>query len=126
MGLLLYTRFHLTVNLQHTVIDLMRYANTGMFIVECPVGRFSVNCRSECHCQNASEQCSQELGLCQSGCDHHWTGIGCQGLLLTYEYCLLNELVSVIVDLYMAPEWVLSYKLRCFVHENCSTGILYC
>jgi len=62
--------------------------NVGISCIDCPVGRFSVNCGSECHCKNATEHCSQELGLCQSGCDDHWAGIGCQGQLYAYKYCL--------------------------------------
>ena len=70
----------------------MVFTSVGMFHTDCPVGRYSVDCKNECHCKNTTEQCSQELGLCQSGCDYHWTGIGCQGWL----YFKYINIVSVV------------------------------
>lgn len=50
-----------------------------MIFKACPVGRFGINCVSECHCENG-DYCDQASGFCGNGrCDVHWTGNNCQG-----------------------------------------------
>ena len=56
---------------------------TRMYITECPLGRYGVNCMKECHCADADEACEPAGGSCRSGCDPRWMGAGCQGMLPT-------------------------------------------
>ena len=46
--------------------------------LECPFGRWGVNCENECHCRDHTEVCHPLNGTCDSGCDAHWTGTACQ------------------------------------------------
>ena len=52
-----------------------------LYVSDCPVGRWGVNCVGECHCSAAEEQCDQVTGECDSGCAQGWYGPNCQGKL---------------------------------------------
>ena len=60
---------------------------------ECPVGRYGISCRHECHCRNATERCDQLTGACKSGCHGSFTGDSCQGKEFTF--CIKYNLSTV-------------------------------
>ncbi|KAK2157643.1 hypothetical protein NP493_1861g00013 [Ridgeia piscesae] len=45
----------------------------------CVTGRFDVNCKKECHCSGATEDCQKKNGGCQTECAPHFQGSTCQG-----------------------------------------------
>ena len=50
------------------------------YIIECPDGRFGVNCEHECHCAVVEEKCDPVDGSCHTGCHPPWSGPGCQDI----------------------------------------------
>ena len=50
-----------------------------MFATDCVTGRFDVNCKKECHCSGATEDCQKNNGACQTECAPHFQGDTCQG-----------------------------------------------
>ncbi|KAK2150339.1 hypothetical protein NP493_2801g00000 [Ridgeia piscesae] len=46
--------------------------------INCVTGRFDVNCKKECHCSGATEDCQKKNGVCQTECAPHFQGSICQ------------------------------------------------
>ncbi|KAI0213182.1 hypothetical protein LSAT2_001821 [Lamellibrachia satsuma] len=49
-------------------------------ILECDDGYFGLQCKKKCHCLG-NAVCRKKDGLCDTGCDLGWKGVGCQYLL---------------------------------------------
>ena len=46
--------------------------------MECPSGRWGVECKEECNCENREEECDYVTGACTvSGCKDWYTQVGC-------------------------------------------------
>ncbi|KAI0238032.1 hypothetical protein LSAT2_011340, partial [Lamellibrachia satsuma] len=43
----------------------------------CDDGYFGLQCNKKCHCRG-NAVCQKKYGLCDTGCDLGWKGVGCQ------------------------------------------------
>ena len=53
--------------------------------IACSSGSFGADCKQTCHCASGSSVCEIDTGRCTSGgCLQGWSGVNCQGMILSY------------------------------------------